>query len=450
MLSDSYKFSERERDVVKLLLQGKSNKQIALELGISNRTVEFHLSNIYAKLEVSSRTGAILKLAEGRLRESTGDFPVKSTVYEIADSTENGFKSTSRRISMKKLYYGVGGLLAAMLIASIVLANLPTDSFELLPRASIGQTQTRNIDTPVAILPALTETLQPANIVHQSHTVNGYTATVESYYVDTSHIIFNVRIMGGNITFGNEHFYGRVGSPDLYDEYGNLINAGGGFGPAVEDPTLIQMKFEPVTLLTGNRLKGQLAFEINNAPAYDETLAQFRFDFDIPIYPEVRFNPKQVITANGVEILLDSIAVTPTFTQIYLCFQPPTFAPWNIGSESILQIGEQNTTPYDSRLLFNSAVGGDKRGASEPYWVPPTKNGICMKNGFAVGSANPSSLTLIIPDLEADADAGAILLTNQLAMDYPDMSPKEAYNKFLEEQGKTYKGPWVFTVELKP
>ena len=56
MYIDSNKFSKREKDVVRLLLRGKSNKQIALELGISNRTVEFHLSNIYAKLGVNSRT----------------------------------------------------------------------------------------------------------------------------------------------------------------------------------------------------------------------------------------------------------------------------------------------------------------------------------------------------------------------------------------------------------
>lgn len=35
--------SRREKDVVDLLLQGKSNKQIALALGVSERTVEFHL-----------------------------------------------------------------------------------------------------------------------------------------------------------------------------------------------------------------------------------------------------------------------------------------------------------------------------------------------------------------------------------------------------------------------
>jgi DNA-binding CsgD family transcriptional regulator len=54
--------SKREREVLKLVLQGKSNKQIALSLAIAVRTVEFHLKNIYAKFQVSSRIELILKL----------------------------------------------------------------------------------------------------------------------------------------------------------------------------------------------------------------------------------------------------------------------------------------------------------------------------------------------------------------------------------------------------
>ena len=54
--------SKREKEVLRLVLQGKSNKQIALTLDISVRTVEFHLKNIYAKFQVSSRIELILKL----------------------------------------------------------------------------------------------------------------------------------------------------------------------------------------------------------------------------------------------------------------------------------------------------------------------------------------------------------------------------------------------------
>ena len=50
---EARRLSEREEQVTQL--QGKSNKQIALELGISKRTVEFHLRNIYTKLGAASR-----------------------------------------------------------------------------------------------------------------------------------------------------------------------------------------------------------------------------------------------------------------------------------------------------------------------------------------------------------------------------------------------------------
>jgi len=50
--------SKRQQQVLDLLLQGKSNKQSAVELGVTENTVEFHLRNIYAKLQVHSRTEA--------------------------------------------------------------------------------------------------------------------------------------------------------------------------------------------------------------------------------------------------------------------------------------------------------------------------------------------------------------------------------------------------------
>lgn len=61
-MTQLHKLSNREWEVLKLLLQGKSNKQIAASLDISVRTVEFHLKNIYAKLDVSNRIELILKL----------------------------------------------------------------------------------------------------------------------------------------------------------------------------------------------------------------------------------------------------------------------------------------------------------------------------------------------------------------------------------------------------
>jgi DNA-binding NarL/FixJ family response regulator len=53
--------SERELDVLRLAGQGLTNKAIGLDLGISDRTVQGHLANIYGKLGVGSRTEAVTK-----------------------------------------------------------------------------------------------------------------------------------------------------------------------------------------------------------------------------------------------------------------------------------------------------------------------------------------------------------------------------------------------------
>lgn len=53
--------SEREVEILRTLAKDLSNKEIATRLGISDRTVQQHLSNIFGKLGVSSRTGAVLK-----------------------------------------------------------------------------------------------------------------------------------------------------------------------------------------------------------------------------------------------------------------------------------------------------------------------------------------------------------------------------------------------------
>lgn len=52
--------TEREKQVLALASQGLTNKGIAQFLNISSRTVEFHLKNIFRKLNVSSRITMIL------------------------------------------------------------------------------------------------------------------------------------------------------------------------------------------------------------------------------------------------------------------------------------------------------------------------------------------------------------------------------------------------------
>jgi len=52
--------TERELDVLRLLAKGWTNARIAQELIVSERTVRFHVENLLKKLEVSSRTEAVV------------------------------------------------------------------------------------------------------------------------------------------------------------------------------------------------------------------------------------------------------------------------------------------------------------------------------------------------------------------------------------------------------
>jgi DNA-binding NarL/FixJ family response regulator len=50
--------TNRERQILQLVAEGRSNSQVARTLWITEQTVKFHLSNIYRKLEVANRTEA--------------------------------------------------------------------------------------------------------------------------------------------------------------------------------------------------------------------------------------------------------------------------------------------------------------------------------------------------------------------------------------------------------
>jgi two-component system, NarL family, response regulator LiaR len=63
---DASTLTPREMDVLRAAARGLANKQIATELGMSARTVQTHLTRVFAKLGVSSRTEAVLHaLREG-------------------------------------------------------------------------------------------------------------------------------------------------------------------------------------------------------------------------------------------------------------------------------------------------------------------------------------------------------------------------------------------------
>ena len=61
----------RELEILRLVLEGRTNKAIAAEIFISEKTVEFHLDNLYTKIGVRTRLMAgVWALQQGLLTES--------------------------------------------------------------------------------------------------------------------------------------------------------------------------------------------------------------------------------------------------------------------------------------------------------------------------------------------------------------------------------------------
>jgi DNA-binding NarL/FixJ family response regulator len=70
-IEEPERLTRRERDVLVLIARGQSNKRIALELGISEKTVKTHVGHVLAKLGVSDRTQAALVAVRAGLTDGS-------------------------------------------------------------------------------------------------------------------------------------------------------------------------------------------------------------------------------------------------------------------------------------------------------------------------------------------------------------------------------------------
>lgn len=91
-----HELSYREIEVMQLLVQGKSNKEIAQQLFISVNTVKVHLNNIFKKLGVTSRIEATIYALEHKLVDSpileteTVNILIPTTEQKILESSKFG------------------------------------------------------------------------------------------------------------------------------------------------------------------------------------------------------------------------------------------------------------------------------------------------------------------------------------------------------------------------
>jgi DNA-binding NarL/FixJ family response regulator len=66
------RLSRREVEVVSLVVDGRSNDEIGVRLGISAKTVESHLTRIYERTNVATRTELAMRAIREGWLETTG------------------------------------------------------------------------------------------------------------------------------------------------------------------------------------------------------------------------------------------------------------------------------------------------------------------------------------------------------------------------------------------
>ena len=119
---DANLLSDREIEVLRLVGQGKSNKEIAMDLDISVNTVKVHIGNIFQKINVTSRTEATLFAIEhGIIKSPANQIEEEEQETHVTEIQET--KPTWREILSQKrwLFIFLGLLIVASLYAVIAI-----------------------------------------------------------------------------------------------------------------------------------------------------------------------------------------------------------------------------------------------------------------------------------------------------------------------------------------
>lgn len=74
-MADLSNLTARELEILQLVIEGKTNKAIASEFYISEKTVEFHLDNIYSKIGARSRLMASVWALHHGIEAETREIP---------------------------------------------------------------------------------------------------------------------------------------------------------------------------------------------------------------------------------------------------------------------------------------------------------------------------------------------------------------------------------------
>lgn len=188
---DNPSLTSRETEVLALIAEGKSNKEVATELFISVNTVKVHVSNIFQKIEVSSRTEATLYAIENGVVESPAA-PTQLQEGTTSNTSPNEFEEddTEQPNWLKKYWWG---LVAAFVILFVITqATVSSLSFFRTTPTPNPVVEALNQNRMETIHPMSTPRLGFASVINENeiYIIGGKSGTdavgmTEKYLIDT-------------------------------------------------------------------------------------------------------------------------------------------------------------------------------------------------------------------------------------------------------------------------
>ncbi|PWH16562.1 MAG: hypothetical protein DDG59_09350 [Anaerolineae bacterium] len=203
---------------------------------------------------------------------------------------------------------------------------------------------------------------------------------------------------------------------------------------------------------------------------------EFTFDLDVPAFPAVTLTPAQSVLSQGLEMRLERLAISPSYTKAYLCYQKPSQADWMLSDQTSLQIGQAQAGLNEFALVYDEDFGMQAR----PEWASLSGRVRCVEAGFAVGHhSQPETLLLtvnelsqsvpeVIPDDQLQAakeklrqqgieiewmtfsENGGGGAAPQIKQKPDHLTDMDVMRLFYEALGYTFKGNWAFQVQIQP
>ena len=177
---DDNLLSDREIEVLQLVGQGKSNKEIAVDLNISVNTVKVHIGNIFQKINVTSRTEATLFAIEHGIIKSPGNQTIEEE-QELPSAESQETKTPWQKLISQKRWLLL--LLVLLIITGLYLV-IAKPTFLMLRQTPAEIPQQKWVDMASMKEPRSSmaiATFEEKIIVIAGHSNRGILSSVEIY-----------------------------------------------------------------------------------------------------------------------------------------------------------------------------------------------------------------------------------------------------------------------------